>query len=107
VSSARLGLKPCHEAQCLGLPALTINDTNSAASMATLAIPANEESTTALWFYTNLLSTFILHRKFGLVNRFLLKSRRRSYDRRRLSAATAASLFASRDLWRRFSLTRL
>lgn len=107
VSSARLGLRPCHEAQCLGLPALTITDTNSSASLASIAIPANDESSTALWFYCNLFSLFILQRKFGLLNLFLWKGKKRRFSRRQLRLVTAASLFSSQDLWRRMSLARL
>lgn len=107
MTSARQGLKPCHEAQCLGLPSLTLTDTNTAASLASLAIPANEESVTALWFYCTLLSLFILQKKFGLLHRFLWAHRRRRLQRQGVALATAATLFVAKDFWRRYSLRRL
>lgn len=63
-----------------------------------MAIPANEEATSALWFYTNLLSLFVLHRKFSLVHGFRLKSRRRPAYRRGVSIDLAVTIYASRDL---------
>lgn len=107
VSSARLGIKPCHEAQCLGISSLVITDTNTSASLASIAIPANDESTTALWFYTNLISLFILHRKFSFLNRFLWKVRKRWVHQQQLTVDAAATLFATKDLWRRHTIRAL
>lgn len=68
ISSLHTSYFPAKEALSLKIPSISIVDTNSWTQGASLAIPGNDESLGCLVFYNDIMSNFILSRKFNLVS---------------------------------------
>ena len=57
----------CHEAMCVGIPAVTIIDTNARYKHVNIAVPGNASSFLTVSFYNFLISMFIIYNKFTFV----------------------------------------
>lgn len=68
ISSLHNSYFAAKEAFNLKIPAMAIVDTNAWAQVASVAIPGNDESVECIVFYNDLISSFILSRKFGLIS---------------------------------------
>lgn len=68
ISSLHTSYFPAKEALLLKIPAISIVDTNSWTQASSIPIPGNDESLGCLIFYNDIISNFILSRKFNLVS---------------------------------------
>lgn len=68
ISSLHTSYFPAKEALSLKIPSISIVDTNSWTQATSIAIPGNDESLGCLVFYNDIMSNFILSRKFNLVS---------------------------------------
>ena len=68
ISSLHFSYFPAKEALSLKIPSISVVDTNSWTQAASIAIPGNDESLGCLVFYNDIISNFILSRKFNLVS---------------------------------------
>lgn len=67
VSNGEMSYNACHEAMCVGIPAVTIVDTNARYKHVNIAIPGNASSFLTVSFYNFLISMFIVYNKFTFV----------------------------------------
>ena len=67
VSNGELSYNACHEAMCVGIPAITIVDTNARYKHVNIAVPGNASSFLTVSFYNFLISMFIIYNKFTFV----------------------------------------
>ena len=67
VSNGEMSYNACHEAMCVGIPAVTIIDTNARYKHVNIAIPGNASSFLTVSFYNFLISMFIIYNKFTFV----------------------------------------
>lgn len=68
ISNLNFSYLPVKEAMSSKIPNISIVDTNSWTQATTIAIPGNDESLGCIIFYNDMISNFILSRKFNLVS---------------------------------------
>jgi ribosomal protein S2 len=68
ISSLHTSYAPAKEALLTRIPCISIVDTNSWTQTASIAIPGNDESLGCLVFYNDIISNFILSKKFNAVS---------------------------------------
>lgn len=79
ISNVLKSYGPCHEAHRLKIPSLGIVDTNTPHSLVGVAIPANDEASSALAFYNSFVSLFVLYTKYAFIHNWYLSSLRESF----------------------------
>lgn len=75
ISNLHNSYAPAYEALTLKIPSLCVVDTNVWSQVATIAVPGNDESISCIIFYNDLVSNFILCKKFNLVSSWFFNVR--------------------------------